>query len=96
MVSPQDAARFLDEATFGATDADIHDVSMNGYQAWLTEQFGIAADTVRAGGGTGVDCEQPALRCGQRDLQCGPVCENDTNENLVQGAFWQQSLTATR
>src|SRR5271165_19143 len=38
-VSPEDASRFLDQATFGATDADIHHLSLIGYQAWLNEQF---------------------------------------------------------
>ena len=35
IVSPQDAARFLEQATFGATDADIRNVSLNGFQGWL-------------------------------------------------------------
>jgi hypothetical protein len=41
LVSPQDASRFLEQATFGATDADIHHLSLIGYQAWLNEQFAI-------------------------------------------------------
>src|SRR5208337_3398102 len=40
-VSPTDAARFLEQATFGATDSDIHHLSLIGYQAWLNEQFGM-------------------------------------------------------
>jgi uncharacterized protein (DUF1800 family) len=47
--SDNDAARFLAQATFGPTDADItHLRSLaashagNGYQAWLTEQFAAA------------------------------------------------------
>ena len=43
VVSPQDAARFLEQATFGATDADIHNLSLNGYQAWLNQQFAMPA-----------------------------------------------------
>src|SRR5450432_3349443 len=34
-----DAARFLAQATFGPTDADIAHLRAIGYQAWLTEQF---------------------------------------------------------
>jgi uncharacterized protein (DUF1800 family) len=34
-----DAARFLAQATFGPTDADIAQVRAIGYQAWLDEQF---------------------------------------------------------
>ena len=37
--TPQDASRFLAEATFGATDADIHTLSQIGYTAWLNQQF---------------------------------------------------------
>src|SRR5258706_8729343 len=34
-----DAARFLAQATFGSTTADIAHLRAIGYQAWLTEQF---------------------------------------------------------
>jgi len=34
-----DAARFLAQATFGPTDADIAHLKAIGYQAWLAEQF---------------------------------------------------------
>jgi uncharacterized protein (DUF1800 family) len=34
-----DAARFLAQATFGPTDADIAHLRAVGYQAWLNEQF---------------------------------------------------------
>jgi uncharacterized protein (DUF1800 family) len=34
-----DASRFLAQATFGPTDADIAHLRAIGYQAWLTEQF---------------------------------------------------------
>jgi len=41
IVSPEDASRFLEQATFGATDSDIHNVSLNGFQAWLNAQFAL-------------------------------------------------------
>jgi len=34
-----DAVRFLTQATFGATDADIAHLRLVGYQGWLNEQF---------------------------------------------------------
>src|SRR5579883_593659 len=37
--SDSDAARFLAQATFGPTDADIAHLRAIGYQAWLNEQF---------------------------------------------------------
>ncbi len=38
-VSDSDAARFLAQATFGTTDADIAHLHSIGYAAWLAEQF---------------------------------------------------------
>src|SRR5439155_5007419 len=37
--SPQDAARFLSQATFGATDELISQVQNEGFDAFLSEQF---------------------------------------------------------
>lgn len=37
-----DASRFLAQATFGPTDADIAHLRAIGYQAWLNEQFAAA------------------------------------------------------
>lgn len=37
--SPTEASRFLAQASFGATDASITDVSQRGYAAWLADQF---------------------------------------------------------
>ncbi len=41
--SPRDAARFLTQATYGATPADLTRVQQIGYEAWLNEQFGRTA-----------------------------------------------------
>lgn len=38
-ISYADAKRFLEQATFGPTDAEITRVRAMGYQAWLEEQF---------------------------------------------------------
>ena len=73
IVSPQDAARFLEQATFGATDADIHTVSMIGYQDWLNQQFNIAGNTRGACRGTGCHGGQSALRRQQRQVQRSSV-----------------------
>jgi uncharacterized protein (DUF1800 family) len=42
-VSATDASRFLEQATFGATDAEIHNLSKIGYNAWLQQQFNMPA-----------------------------------------------------
>jgi uncharacterized protein (DUF1800 family) len=46
--SRAEAARFLNQATFGATEADIDHVLAIGYSAWIDEQFGKAAPSHRA------------------------------------------------
>ncbi|MFM1749303.1 MAG: hypothetical protein RLZZ188_2969, partial [Verrucomicrobiota bacterium] len=41
-VSPKEAARFLIQATFGATQEEITKVAAKGYSAWITEQINAA------------------------------------------------------
>ena len=41
-MTPQDAARFLIQATFGATNEEITKVATKGYSAWITEQITAA------------------------------------------------------
>lgn len=46
--TPQEAARFLTQATFGVTQASIDEVIQKGYQAWITDQMNIPAASHRA------------------------------------------------
>jgi uncharacterized protein (DUF1800 family) len=94
VVSATDAARFLDQATFGATDAEIHDVSMNGYQAWLTAQFALPAKPVEPAVEQALIVNNPT--CAAGDVTCNAMLfeQNSNNENLVQAQFWRQSLTS--
>ncbi|MGC1421066.1 MAG: DUF1800 family protein [Terracidiphilus sp.] len=93
-VPPEDAARFLDQATFGATDADIHHLSQIGYQPWLNEQFNIP-QTLRE-----PIVEQALLlnnpSCGASDLKCNTslFVQNNQGEIYVENAFWQQATGA--
>ena len=41
LVDPADASRFLMQATFGGSEADINHLSTIGYNAWFAEQFAI-------------------------------------------------------
>ena len=41
LVSHEDASRFLMQATFGGSQADINHLSTIGYDAWLAEQFAL-------------------------------------------------------
>ena len=44
----QEAARFLTQATFGPTEADIARVTAVGYAAWIDEQFALPASAHRS------------------------------------------------
>lgn len=94
VVSENDASRFLDQATFGATDADIHDVSLNGYQWWLNKQFALPATPSEPAVEQAVVVNNPP--CAAGDLKCNTALfdGNFSDEGLVQDAFWQQSLSA--
>jgi uncharacterized protein (DUF1800 family) len=93
LVSPQDASRFLAEATFGATDGDIHNLSMIGYTAWLNEQFNTPATLHEP------MVEQSLILnnapCNAGDLKCNAALfvQNNQQENYVQQTFWQQAIT---
>ena len=94
VVSPQDASRFLEQATFGATDAEIRNVSMIGFQAWLNEQFALPATPSEPAVEQALILNNPP--CASGDVTCNAALfvQNSSDENLVQAAFWQQSLTA--
>jgi uncharacterized protein (DUF1800 family) len=93
IVSPQDAARFLDQATFGATDGDIRNLSMIGYQAWLNQQFNIPETPEEPPVETALIVSNPP--CASGDVTCNAALfqQNSANENLVQAQFWQQALS---
>jgi uncharacterized protein (DUF1800 family) len=93
IVDPNDASRFLEQATFGATDADIHHLSMIGYQAWLDEQFAIPPTPQ-------VPIVQQELMlnnppCASSNVTCNAALflQNSSDEQFVQNAFWQQAIT---
>ena len=92
IVSPQDAARFLEQATFGATDADIHTVSLNGYQAWLTNQFALPATPQEPSIEQAIIIDNPP--CAASDIKCNAALftQNTANTSFIDDAFWQQSI----
>lgn len=93
-VTPQDSARFLEQATFGATDADIRNVSLNGFQWWLNQQFALQATPMEPAVEQALIVNNPP--CASGDVKCNAALfvQNNTNESLVQDAYWQQTLTA--
>jgi uncharacterized protein (DUF1800 family) len=94
VVSPNDAARFLEQATFGATDADIHNLSLIGYQAWLNQQFAMQPTPTEPAVEQALIVNNPP--CASTDVTCNAALfvQNSADEGLVQDTFWQQSLTA--
>jgi uncharacterized protein (DUF1800 family) len=94
VVSPNDASRFLEQATFGATDADIHTVSMNGYQTWLNQQFALPPAPQEPFVEQSIIIDNPP--CVSNDVKCNAALfeQNSTGEMYVQDAFWQQALAA--
>ena len=94
IVSPNDAARFLEQATFGPTDADIRTLSLEGYQAWLNQQFAIQPTPTEPAVEQALIVNNPP--CATADVTCNSMLflQNNQDEGLVQGTFWQQSLAA--
>ncbi len=94
VVTPEDASRFLDQATFGATDSDIHHLSLIGYQAWLNEQFSLAASPQEPFVEQSLVINNPP--CSAGDVKCNAALfeQNNQGEIYFQDAFWQQALAA--
>jgi uncharacterized protein (DUF1800 family) len=94
IVPPNDAARFLEQATFGPTDADIRTLSLEGYPAWLTQQFAIQPTPTEPAVEQSLIVNNPP--CATSDVLCNAALfvQNNQDDSLVQESFWQQSLTA--
>lgn len=92
-VTPEDASRFLAQATFGATDAGIHHLSRIGYTDWLAEQF--AAPQVLHVPYVEQQLTLNNPPCSPSDLKCNATLflNNDSQERLLQGSFWQQAIS---
>ena len=92
---PEDASRFLEQATFGATDADIHHLSLIGIQAWLNEQFNMPQVPQEPAVEQALILNNPP--CAANNVKCNAALfvQNTQNEGLVQNAFWQQSLAGS-
>lgn len=77
-----EAARFLNQASFGATDTDIDRVMAVGYAAWIDEQLALPPSSHRVAW----EAADAAIK---RDA---PTSSAGSNEVL--DAFWQQAITA--
>ncbi len=92
-VTPEDAVRFLDQATFGATDGEVHRLSQIGYQAWLNEQFAILQTQREPQVEQALILNNPP--CAGGDVKCNTslFLQNNQDEIYVENAFWQQALS---
>jgi uncharacterized protein (DUF1800 family) len=93
MVDPADASRFLEQATFGATDADIHHLSMIGYQAWFNEQFAIPPTPQVPVVQQELMLNNPPCASGNVKCNAALFLQNTSDEQFVQNSFWQQAVT---
>jgi hypothetical protein len=71
-------ARFLQQATFGSSPADIKAVKMSGYSAWITKQFALP-----------VTSHLPVVLASAKADPSG-----DLSEILTFNTWWKQSVTA--
>jgi len=106
-ISFNDAARFLDQATFGATLSDIQHVQDIGYSAWIDEQFamGISNYPNVCCSGAVVTCS-PVIECQPGDVEAypnnapagcgaGTACGRDNYTMWqLQNIFYQNALGA--
>jgi uncharacterized protein (DUF1800 family) len=93
VVTPADAARFLEQSTFGPTDADIRDVSMEGFQTWLNQQFAIPETPEEPAVEQALIVNNPPCAAGNVQCNASLFVQNSANEDMVQAQFWQQALT---
>ncbi|HWA93312.1 MAG TPA: DUF1800 family protein [Terracidiphilus sp.] len=95
VVSPQDASRFLTQATFGPTDEDIHHLSLIGYQAWLNEQFSMSQTKMEPGVEQAILFNNPPCASGDQKCISALFMQNNQDQIYVENAFWQQSVSAS-
>src|SRR5260221_540518 len=79
IVTPNDASRFLEQATFGATDASIHHLGLIGFQPWLDEQFALPPSPQEPAVETAVIINNPP--CASDDVKCNAALFEQNNQS---------------
>jgi uncharacterized protein (DUF1800 family) len=80
-VSAADAPRFLNQATFGATAADIATLQSEGYSTWITNQMALPETSQRAATDTNAN-------------DFPPTGTFEVTQNNRQAAWWLIAVTA--
>jgi hypothetical protein len=95
LVTPEDASRFLEQATSGATDGDIHHLSKIGYTAWKNEQFSMPPTLHEPVVEQALVLNNPP--CNRGDVKCNAALfvQNDGDATYLEGIFWQQALSGS-
>jgi uncharacterized protein (DUF1800 family) len=93
--SPEDASRFLAQATFGATDADIHTLTKIGFNAWLTSQFNMSPALHEPVVEQSLMLNNPPCVAGDVTCNAALFVQNSSNEGYLQQTFWQQAMTGS-
>jgi uncharacterized protein (DUF1800 family) len=93
LVAPQDASRFLMQATFGGSEADINHLSAIGYTAWFTEQFALPNTLHEPYAEREIMLNnQPA--CAATDATCNQMLFLQTSgDAYFEQPFWMTALT---
>src|SRR6059058_3025444 len=76
--SATDAARFLNQASFGATEAEVNKVKTYGYSAWLEDQFFMPGRSHEAY----INAVSASLPSGQ-----------SLDDSHVMNTFWREAAT---
>jgi uncharacterized protein (DUF1800 family) len=93
LVAPEEASRFLMQATFGGSQADINHLSAIGYNAWFAEQFAIANTLHEPYAERQIMLNtQPA--CAAGDAACNQLLFLGTSgDRYFEQPFWNTALT---
>ncbi len=93
LVDPNDASRFLMQATFGGSQADINHLSTIGYDAWFAEQFALPNTLHEPYAEREIMLNtQPA--CGATDSVCNQKLFLQTSgDQYFEQPFWNTALT---
>jgi uncharacterized protein (DUF1800 family) len=84
-----EAARFLTQATFGPTDADIDRLMLIGYAPWIDEQLALAFDSTNTHRAHW-EAADAALKAANPTATTPPTA----GQNEVFESFWKKAITA--
>ncbi len=93
LVTPEDAARFLTQSTFGATDADIRHLGKIGYPAWFNEQFNAPPTLHVPAVEQSILLSNPPCATGDTKCYAKLLMQDSNQQTYLYQSFWQQALT---